>query len=722
VHIIFAYAIVIFVEVQVQIMTFKSIKDLLALAYNAVTQGIDRNVSDDKTFDILSRIHFVRLPSHLLPQSNAKISLKGVKGDRARLLRFWPCIVYEGVDELLDHVSGDDADRVKAIHRSRAEIKVVARLIGWKERASEAPRQLLRLDKSSEGGYDLGVVTLVHLAADSIDQNMKEDNGELLNFLDTHLELENVMDCVITDVMERTRSPSCDHQSSKDLYEHALRFRTAVDTTLNLTAAYFGRKPPPLRSNSSKRLLNQPVITPSPKKQCNKSTLCNNEIGSSAVGTSASGTDNSVERSDESSITPEFNHSPNRNDSANTREPEARESPCNKSTSAVGTSASGTDNSVERSDESSITPEFNHSPNQNYSANSKDRIRQFAEDYVTTCLRASSAGKSRNKTQSSKNAVGAEQNEAGSRLVWNRDTSGSINAKNDRTCLPDAIQELLHPCKKAAIYDSMISNMAPIGDTTVASMNSVLTRYGLTLQHATQAYIDMGGSLAYTLLQERACKIVVRIKLTNSKGKRMWHCVAWNGQVIYDRPKKCIVNQTKDRQNPKGCDEVFHKLFPRKHFSKWEITNIYRLVSCPIPQKNVAISSTLLAEVSIRLATSTDPDLNKLIQSEGLVLRNISKVYRQRPGPAIRLINEQDCRIIIKLRFIDGNNQNYYHFVGWDGKVIYDGQRMVPVNKDVCTSKRGCIQVFHDLAAKNFSPSWRIDCVYILEQKWLVSC
>lgn len=124
-------------------------------------------------------------------QSNARFSLSGSKGDSKRLLRFWPCIVYETLDELLYHVQGTDNEKVLNHHLSKVPVKVVARLIAWKDRPVEYPKLLLRMDNDSScGGYNLGEVTLVHLSGDNLDHNKEEDHGELLDFYDSMSELD----------------------------------------------------------------------------------------------------------------------------------------------------------------------------------------------------------------------------------------------------------------------------------------------------------------------------------------------------------------------------------------------------------------------------------------------------------------------------------------------------------------------------------------------------
>jgi hypothetical protein len=790
----------------------QSLKELLNRVFSIVRRG---NIPDDGNEDVLfyDRLYFVRLPTHLLPQSDAKISLDGRKGDPKRLLRFWPCIVYENIDELLSQVSGDDMVRVHNINKQKAPINVVARLIAWKDRPVESPRHLMQPNEDSKRGYDLGTVTLVHLSGDSLEQNIQDECGELVNFYDSQLELENLMDGVIRELQDGSNTLPSD-KASKDLYSHAMRFRTAIDMSLNLIAESVGQDPLPLRNDSTPGFHGQnnhthPAVTPSPRKRSKKSSKSQNETipprdqpldrrtptdnlvvtfggegggydenplgvnhegepANSTAGIDPAGgslsspqeciplpsqipnaprkrsrTDSDATDSDATvEFIPEstndtttthnetllcvFNASDNmkgdiedeQGDILNTSEDmeeEMEEEKFEDTTPSFGTnseSASRTDNSVERqaSVSNPATPELNHLPDQ-IPGTKGDELSELSPVEESEGPVASRLRGSRNKTSQQNNEVQAKVKKVGSRLVWNRDTSGVVNTKNDRTCLLDAIQELLQPCQKAIVYESMLSNMAPEGDTSVESMNKVLKGYGMTLKHVTKIYREMSASLAHPLMQEKDCKLVLMIKLTNSKGQTMGHSVAWDGKVIYDRPKKSVINNTKDRMDQQGSEEVFHKLYPKKHFSHWRITNVYRLVC----HKYASITPDVLADISDRLLSTTVTDMNHLIGQYGLVLTNIDKVFRRRPGVHTHLMNERDCRIIIKMKFSNVKKHSIYHYVAWDGLVIHDGGRMIPVDEGIRTTKRGCIQVFSNLALKNNFTLWRIERVYNLE-------
>ena len=114
----------------------------------------------------------------------------------------------------------------------------------------------------------------------------------------------------------------------------------------------------------------------------------------------------------------------------------------------------------------------------------------------------------------------------------------------------------------------MLSKMPRSGDTSIECINSALKLYNMDLVPVTHLYNKRGG-MPYHLLQERQCNLVIRIKLSNLKRQTVYHSVGWDGSIIHDHPKMCIVNQTRDRQYWDSCNAVFDKIYPRKYFSSW---------------------------------------------------------------------------------------------------------------------------------------------------------
>ena len=71
----------------------------------------------------------------------------------------------------------------------------------------------------------------------------------------------------------------------------------------------------------------------------------------------------------------------------------------------------------------------------------------------------------------------------------------------------------------------------------------------------------------------------MNIKLKNVEGRTMSHFVAWDGNVIYDKPFTSKVNKSHDRTNPIMSKLAFGKLYPKSQFKEWQITQVYQLLS-----------------------------------------------------------------------------------------------------------------------------------------------
>ena len=165
--------------------------------------------------------------------------------------------------------------------------------------------------------------------------------------------------------------------------------------------------------------------------------------------------------------------------------------------------------------------------------------------------------------------------EGGSRLVLNK-TRSSTSGPNSRTCLLDAVIALL-PSNAVSekISKSIIASMPPTGDTPVSVAAKALAGNCFTLETVTRIYDNKKGGIAYHLLQETKCKLILHLKLTNHRKQVSSHFVAWDGSVIHDCPYSSKVSNIKDRQSIYGCREVFSKLY--RKFKHWEIHHVYRI-------------------------------------------------------------------------------------------------------------------------------------------------
>ena len=183
------------------------------------------------------------------------------------------------------------------------------------------------------------------------------------------------------------------------------------------------------------------------------------------------------------------------------------------------------------------------------------------------------------------NANKARNGEGGSRLVRGKTVSATIGGPNDRTCLLDAILSILPPqVNKSSVEQAVSSAMPPRGDTSVKQVTKALSIHGLYLISVNGLYHRKGGTPIH-LLKERLCDLIINIKLTNRENEDMNHFVAWDGDVIHDRPHLCKVNDTSDRTD-KGSRKVFDKLYSKRNFHSWQITKVYRLIYSPLPTGN----------------------------------------------------------------------------------------------------------------------------------------
>jgi hypothetical protein len=115
------------------------------------------------------------------------------------------------------------------------------------------------------------------------------------------------------------------------------------------------------------------------------------------------------------------------------------------------------------------------------------------------------------------------------------------------------------------------------GDTSVADLTNALSAHGLSLVPVSGEYRKKGG-VEFNLLQERQCKLVINLRLTDLDGDPMSHFVAFDGECIHDRPYLSKVNNTYDRTNPEKSKLAFAKLFKPTEFQSWQVTSVYRLL------------------------------------------------------------------------------------------------------------------------------------------------
>jgi hypothetical protein len=184
--------------------------------------------------------------------------------------------------------------------------------------------------------------------------------------------------------------------------------------------------------------------------------------------------------------------------------------------------------------------------------------------------------RSRKRKQGTRNTQQAKKKEGGARLFRNPHTPAE-GGSNERKCLVEAVEALLPAVKQEQVQAAMIQAMPASGDTKVEHLTNALAGHGLSLKPVSGKYRKKGSSIEFQLLQERECKLVVHIALTDHNGDEISHFVAWDGKVITDKPLNSRVNNTTDRTNEKKSKLAFGKLFPKSEFASWQITAVYEL-------------------------------------------------------------------------------------------------------------------------------------------------
>ena len=167
---------------------------------------------------------------------------------------------------------------------------------------------------------------------------------------------------------------------------------------------------------------------------------------------------------------------------------------------------------------------------------------------------------------------------AGSRLVLNKNVQVS-GGRNTRTCILDAVLSIVpQDDKRDSIRDALLASMPVHGDTSISTMNDVLANFQWQIVPAGN-YNQGRGGLAYKLLQERRCMLLIYARLITHSGEDAMHVVGWDGNTIHDWPMKMEVNNLRDRINERSCREVFSKLW--REFADWRIHYVYMLAPLP---------------------------------------------------------------------------------------------------------------------------------------------
>ena len=188
----------------------------------------------------------------------------------------------------------------------------------------------------------------------------------------------------------------------------------------------------------------------------------------------------------------------------------------------------------------------------------------------------------------------ANKKEHGSRVIINHSLPVLHGVPNDRTCILDSLcAHIGDPSVKQALVSSFYQMMPKHGDTSIQLANKILDEHGMILKRATPEYQgDQDGCMDFKLLMQRKCRLIVSVSLYDLKEPDRYapHCVAWDGELIHDRPNSVRVNNTSDR-TPAKSRAVFNRLFHKKIYSRWEFGDIYELVDSPGGNTHVRATS-----------------------------------------------------------------------------------------------------------------------------------
>jgi len=204
--------------------------------------------------------------------------------------------------------------------------------------------------------------------------------------------------------------------------------------------------------------------------------------------------------------------------------------------------------------------------------------RQRAQTvFYTPEVAASVGGRSGSARKRKKRKKGGYSNKA------TREQRSQRVEGTTRSCLPDAVWAVAPGTLKehGLTHDALLACMPAAGDTTFAAAGDVLRPFGYTLASASEHFMDVKGGAELALLQETVGRYVVQLRITfnNDDPEPDWHCVAFDGQHVYDNTKEArsfIALDDGDRATPAAARAVFNSLYPGL---KVVVTSVYELVA-----------------------------------------------------------------------------------------------------------------------------------------------
>ena len=252
---------------------------------------------------------------------------------------------------------------------------------------------------------------------------------------------------------------------------------------------------------------------------------------------------------------------------------------------------------VEEEDEAATDPEGCDSETKYVvGVDSKDSVRSLIGPPSSSSKRSNRKGKARLKkkngtknrnyadpTKSYNNRANTKKAntiDVGSRLIINPMPPVHDGVPNSRRCLLHALLAIIEdPVIKDALTSTFLATMSPRGDTPISVAINALAFHKMGLVRVTQDFNE--GCFAFNLLQIRkTCRLVVIVRLWDLQRPDWYtdHCVAWDGSILHDQPKSVGVNKLSDRSSSPNSKAVFERIFHKKEYKRWQITNIYELI------------------------------------------------------------------------------------------------------------------------------------------------
>jgi hypothetical protein len=205
------------------------------------------------------------------------------------------------------------------------------------------------------------------------------------------------------------------------------------------------------------------------------------------------------------------------------------------------------------------------------------------EEQVSVCSLQTPIKPKRRKRKSKHeraSPAATKKKKGGARLIRTH-TEAVPNGPNNRTCLLESVLALVPTETKDRVRADLLPAMPADGDTSVADITNALSVHNLSLVPVSGEYIKQGGAPFYLLQERGPCKLVIRLRLTDLDGEVLWHFVAFDGDIIHDRPHLAKINNTHDRKDPAKSKLAFGKLFQKTEFLSWQIAAVFRLCITP---------------------------------------------------------------------------------------------------------------------------------------------